>query len=358
MSLRSHPDSERFATDAERWAAVQQRDTRADGAFVYAVLTTGIYCRPSCPSRWPRRGNVSFHATATAAADAGYRACRRCRPDTPLDSHRHERVVLDACRRIERAEDRLSLDALAESAGLSLHHFQRVFKAVIGLTPKQYEKAHRERRARESLTEAPSVTEAIFASGYGSSGRFYADAPAVIGMRPGARRARGKGEQIRFAVGQCSLGVIVVAATARGVCSIAIGDDPGELVNELQREFADATLIGGDAVFETLVANVVGLVDNPEGGFDLPLDIRGTAFQKKVWQALTTIRPGDTATYREVAEMIGRPEAARAVAGACGANRLAVAIPCHRVIRSDGSVSGYRWGVERKRALLAREARR
>lgn len=353
---RQSNERQRFHNDSERWSAVLERDTEADGDFVYAVLTTGIFCRPSCPSRRPNRDNVSFYASARQAVDAGYRACKRCHPERAAGSHPHERAVLEACREIENAPTRPTLAQLARSAGLSPYHFQRVFKAVVGLTPKQYEKAHREHRLRERLTEAATVTDALYAAGYGSSGRFYADARGAIGMPPGTRRARGKGETIYFAVGECSLGTLVVAATGKGLCWIALGDSPDALVAKLQNEFSDATLLGGDAQFENTVANVVGLIENPGTDFNLPLDIRGTTFQKKVWRALTRIRSGTTASYAEVAAMIGKPSAVRAVAQACGANRLAVAIPCHRVVRSDGSLSGYRWGVDRKQTLLQREA--
>lgn len=356
MPIIDHNDS-KPDQDGQRWAAVQRRDKSADGRFCYAVITTGIYCRPSCPSRQPLRKNVRFFASAEAAGAAGFRACRRCRPDAIDAPHPHQRMVLNACRRIETADNRPTLAELAGHAGMSPYHFQRVFKASVGLTPKQYEKAYRERRLREELRGSRTVTDALYQAGYGSSARFYADAPGSIGMPPGTRRARGKGETIRFAVGDCSLGAILVAATDRGVCAISVGNDAQQLLADLQADFSDATLIGGDHDFETVVANVVGLIEDPSRDCKLPLDIRGTAFQKKVWHALTSIRSGDTASYAQVARMIGRPGAARAVGRAISTNRLAVAIPCHRVVRADGSLSGYRWGVERKRALLEREAR-
>lgn len=355
--MQQHSNQQReFHHDDQRWSAVLERNGAADGSFVYAVVTTGIFCRPSCPSRRPNRDNVSFYRTPGDALDAGYRACRRCHPGDETASHPHARVILRACRRIEQAETPPTLSALAADAGLSPNHFQRIFKAIVGLTPKQYEKAHREQRLREQLPQRSTVTEALYAAGYRSSGRFYAEATGTIGMPPTTRRAQGKGEEIHFAVGECSLGSILVAATDKGVCSITIGDDPEALVAGLQTQFGKATLVGADKAFETVVANVVGLVENPTKDARLPLDIRGTAFQKKVWQALTTIRCGSTASYAQVAAMIGKPNAVRAVASACGANRLAVAIPCHRVVRSDGTLSGYRWGVERKKALLEREA--
>ncbi len=264
--------------------------------------------------------------------------------------------MLEACRRIESASARLTLDDLAQHAQLSPQHFQRVFKSIVGLTPKQYEKACREQRVRAQLPASDTVTEALYTAGFSSAGRFYADAREAVGMPPLQRRRRGKGERIRFAIGECSLGSILVAASQKGVCSISLGDDPALLTQQFEQDFSEAELIGGDAEFERLVANVIGLIENPVAPVELPLDVRGTAFQKQVWQALQRIPAGDTASYSQIAQAIGRPTATRAVAQACGANRLAVAIPCHRVVRQDGGVSGYRWGVQRKVSLLGREA--
>lgn len=338
-----------------RWAAVLGRDAAAEGRFWYAVTTTGVYCRPSCGARTPRPENVRFFATAAAAQAAGFRPCRRCRPDLPPPSAQRAALVARLCRTIETAERLPTLAALAELAGLSPQHLQRVFKAHTGLSPRAYAAAHRARTLRDTLGAAHSVTEALYRAGYGSSGRFYEEAQAVLGMSPRAYRAHGAGEEIRFAVGQCALGAILVAASARGLCAIALGDEPEALVRELQERFASATLIGGDAGFEHWVARVVGFVEAPQLGLDLPLDVRGTAFQQRVWAALQRIPPGETATYAEIAARIGMPRAVRAVAGACAANVLAVAIPCHRVVRTDGGLSGYRWGVVRKRALLELE---
>lgn len=339
-----------------RWAAIATRDTSADGTFWYSVRTTGVYCRPSCAARLPRPENVAFHATREDAERAGFRPCRRCRPDAPPLAEQHADTVATACRRIESAESAPTLASLASAAGMSPHHFHRVFKAVTGLTPRAYAAAHRAQRVRTALDATDSVTAAIYDAGYQSSGRFYEDAAGVLGMTPSDWRAGGANTAIRFAVGQSSLGAILVAASARGICAITLGDDPDALVRDLQDRFPRAELVGGDAAFEAIVARVVGFVEAPRLGLDLPLDVRGTAFQQRVWQALRTIPAGATASYTEIAQRIGAPKSVRAVASACAANAIAVAIPCHRVVRTDGALSGYRWGVERKRALLDREA--
>jgi AraC family transcriptional regulator of adaptative response/methylated-DNA-[protein]-cysteine methyltransferase len=345
-----------FRNDDERWEAVRRRDSAADGAFYYAVRTTGVYCRPSCAARQPRRENVEFHATPAQAEAAGFRPCKRCKPTAQGLAERHAAVVAKACRLIEQAEELPSLDDLARGAGLSAFHFHRVFKSVTGVTPKAYAAAHRGRRVRDELKAAGTVTEAIYGAGFNSNARFYETSAELLGMTPSEFRAGGAGATIRFAVGECSLGSILVAATAKGVCAIQFGDDPDVLVRSLQDVFPQAKLVGGDPAFEQLVAKVVGFIEAPRQGLDLPLHVRGTAFQQKVWRALRKIRPGKTASYAEIAEKIGEPKAVRAVAQACGANPVAVAIPCHRVVRRDGALSGYRWGVERKRTLLEKEA--
>jgi AraC family transcriptional regulator of adaptative response/methylated-DNA-[protein]-cysteine methyltransferase len=277
-------------------------------------------------------------------------------PPSPSQSP-HASLVIAACRTIESSEEEPSLEQLAEQAGLSRFHFQRLFKQHAGVTPKAYFKAQRARRLRDELGKRATITDALYEAGFNSSGRFYEEASRVLGMTPTKFRAHGKGETIRFAIGECSLGSILVASSEKGVCAITLGDDPNELVADLQRRFSQAELIGADAPFEEFVAKIVGLVESPDSLFDLPLDIRGTAFQQKVWQALQKIPLGSTASYSEIATQIGLPSAVRAVAGACAANSLAVVIPCHRVVRTDGHLSGYRWGVERKRALLLRESR-
>ena len=344
-----------FASESGQWAAVARRDPHADGQFFYSVSTTGVYCRPSCPSRQARREHVRFHATIADAERAGFRACRRCRPNEPALADQHATAVARACRLIERAETLPRLDALADAAGMSRFHFHRVFKSITGLTPRAYASAHRADRVREELGRRPTVTEAIYEAGFNSNGPFYAAAPAVLGMTPSRFRAGGEGTSIRFAVGECSLGSVLVGATGQGVCAILLGDDPAVLVRNLEDRFPKAQLVGGDAAFERLVAQVVGLVEAPGTGAALPLDVRGTAFQQRVWQALRAIPAGSTASYAEIARRIGAPKAVRGVAQACAANPVAVAIPCHRVVRSDGSMAGYRWGIERKRVLLERE---
>ncbi len=342
--------------DEARWEAVKRRDRSAEGTFFYSVATTGVYCRPSCAARLPRRENVAFHPTCEAAERAGFRPCKRCRPNGPSQAERHAASVARACRMIEQAEEAPTLDALAKAAGLSPFHFHRVFKEITGVTPKAYASANRARRVKAELGTGASVTQAIFGAGYNSNSRFYEKATAMLGMKPSDYRAGGRHADILFAVGECSLGSILVAATKRGVCAIEFGDNPAALVEGLQDRFPKATLVGGDAAFEQLVARVVGFVETPGQGLDLPLDVRGTAFQQRVWEALRQIPAGRTASYADIAERIGRPSAVRAVAGACAANPAAVAIPCHRVVRTDGALSGYRWGVARKRELLAREA--
>jgi len=347
------------ATDKDdaRWAAVRTRDARADGTFVYSVKTTGVYCRPSCAARPARPENVAFHATPAAAREAGFRACKRCKPDQPPLAERQAVQVAELCRLIERRDPAPTLAELASHAGLSVFHTHRLFKAVTGVTPKAYAAAHRAGRVRGELRTAGTVTEAIYGAGYHSSGRFYERSTAMLGMTPTKYRAGGPDLEIRFAIGQCSLGAILVAATQRGVCAILLGDDPTALAHDLEQRFPRAQLVGDDPAFEALVAQVVGLVEQPRLGTTLPLDIRGTAFQQRVWQALRRIPAGKTVSYAEISRRIGAPAAVRAVAQACAANVLAVAIPCHRVVRTGGDLSGYRWGVERKRALLDREAR-
>jgi AraC family transcriptional regulator of adaptative response/methylated-DNA-[protein]-cysteine methyltransferase len=345
-----------FDTDAERWAAVTRRDPGADGSFFYSVATTGVYCRPSCAARRPRRENVRFHESCTAAERAGFRPCKRCRPNAASGAMPHAAAIAKACRLIETAESVPDLDALAKAAGMSRFHFHRVFKAATGVTPRAYAAARRAERLRDALPRSATVTEAIYDSGFNSSGRFYAASASVLGMKPKDFQAGGTGAAIRFALGACSLGAILVAATAKGVCAILLGDDPAALLRELQDRFPKAELIGADRDFEQLVAKVVGFVEAPGIGLDLPLDVRGTAFQQRVWEMLRRIPAGETVSYAEIARRIGSPKAVRAVAHACATNSIAVAIPCHRVVRNDGQLAGYRWGIERKRALLAREA--
>ncbi len=355
--MSKHAEQGAKTSSDPRWAAVVARDSRADGQFFYSVRTTGVYCRPSCGSRTPRPENVRFYLTIEDAEHAGFRPCKRCKPDQPTLAEQHAALVAGLCRQIEQAGTEPGLDELARSAQMSIFHLHRIFKAVTGITPKAYAAAHRARKVREELGHSESVTRAIYETGYSSSGRFYEESNQILGMTPGNFRAGGANTVIRFAVGECSLGAILVAASDLGVCAILMGDDPDALARDLQDRFPKADLIGGDAGFEQMVAKVVGFVEMPKLGLDLPLDVRGTAFQQRVWQALRAIPAGSTMSYSDVARQIGSCKSARAVAQACAANALAVAIPCHRVVRTDGDLSGYRWGVERKRALLEREGK-
>jgi AraC family transcriptional regulator of adaptative response/methylated-DNA-[protein]-cysteine methyltransferase len=335
-----------------RWARIVARDKTADGEFWYTVNTTGIYCRPSCPSRGCNPKNVTIHDSLESAQQTGFRACKRCKPDGPAADVLNAEIVTRACRLIEQSETAPSLTNLAGALGLGPGYFHRVFRAHTGLTPRSYADAWRAKRVRDALASGSSVTEAIYDADFNSSGRFYETSNTMLGMTPSSFRKGGAKEEIRFAIGEAALGSILVASSAKGIAAILLGDDPDKLAHDLQDRFPKATLIGADAEYEAIVAKVVGLVEAPQVGLDLPLDVRGTAFQQRVWQALRDIPVGQTLSYTAVAERIGAPSATRAVAGACAANKLAIAIPCHRVIRNDGALSGYAWGVERKRKLL------
>lgn len=350
-------DNKTYNTEDDRWAAVQARDAAADGQFVYAVRTTGVYCRPSSTARLPKRENVEFFDSAEAAEAAGYRCSRRARGDQTSAAAQRAEVVARACRMIEVSETSPALDDLALEVGMSPFHFHRLFKAETGLTPKAYSSAYRARKLREELSSPDaSITDAIYGAGFNSNSRFYEASDQLLGMRARDYRAGGAGAVIRFAAGQCSLGAILVAQSQRGICAILLGDDPDLLVRNLQDQFPKAELIGCDGEFEKLVAEVVGFIEAPSIGLHLPLDVQGTAFQERVWRALREIPPGTTVSYAEIAERIGSPKAVRAVAQACANNHIAVAIPCHRVVRRDGDLAGYRWGVDRKRELLRRES--
>jgi AraC family transcriptional regulator of adaptative response/methylated-DNA-[protein]-cysteine methyltransferase len=348
-----------YASDDARWAAVQARDAQADGVFFYSVRSTGVYCRPSCASRPARRANVAFHASREDAEAAGFRPCLRCRPDLPPLAQRLADAMARACRLIDAAqahgEPEPGLDALAQAAGLSRYHFHRVFKAQLGITPRAYAAARRAQRLQEGLAQAATVTEGAYAAGFQSSARFYAAAPAALGMAPARYRAGGSGETVRYALAACSLGTVLAAATGRGLCAMLLGDDADTLVRDLHARFPHALVESAGPEFGVTLAQVVAFVDAPRAGFTLPLDVRGTAFQQRVWEALRAIPAGTTVTYAELAARLGMPQGARAVAAACAANPVALAIPCHRVVRGDGALAGYRWGLERKRLLLDRE---
>jgi len=356
MALNNMTAAPLPTVDDPRWAQVVARDKEADGKFWYSVATTGIYCRPSCPSRGANPKNVGLHATLADAKVTGFRACKRCNPDGLSLGAKNTALIAKACHLIEQSEGVPSLADLADAMGRSPSHFHRLFKSATGLTPKAYAAGHRAGRVRAELGKDGSVTEAIYDAGFNSSGRFYEQSTSLLGMTPSRYKAGGADEEIRFAIGESSLGAILVASSEKGVASILIGDDPNTLAEDLQDRFPNARLVGGDAEYEKLVAQVVGFVEAPNLGLDLPLDVRGTAFQQRVWQALREIPAGRTASYTEIAAKIGLPKSVRAVAGACAANNIAVAIPCHRVVRNDGALSGYAWGVDRKRALIAREA--
>jgi AraC family transcriptional regulator, regulatory protein of adaptative response / methylated-DNA-[protein]-cysteine methyltransferase len=351
-TLKPTPPS---VADDPRWARVVARDKTADGHLWYSVSTTGVYCRPSCPSRTANPKNVQLHDTLESARATGFRPCRRCNPDGPSIECERATLVAKACRIIEDSEEEPSLEQLADAIGRSPSYFHRAFKATTGLTPKEYTAAHRAKKVRQGLAAGNTVTAAIYDAGFNSSGRFYEKSTDMLGMTPSQYRAGGTNEEIKFAVGQSSLGAILVASSKKGVAAILLGNDPDALVRNLQDLFPKAHLIGADSDYEALIARIVGFVEAPGIGLDLPLDVRGTAFQQRVWQALREIPAGEKVSYAEIARRIASPKAVRAVAGACAANNLAVAIPCHRVVRNDGSLSGYAWGVERKRALLDRE---
>jgi AraC family transcriptional regulator of adaptative response/methylated-DNA-[protein]-cysteine methyltransferase len=345
-----------YTSASSRWTAVVTRDPRADGIFYYSVKTTGVYCRPSCPSRQAKRENVQFHESCAEAERAGFRPCRRCLPNSPKPADQYAAVITTACRTIENSETPPSLEALARAAGLSRFHFHRLFKQLTGLTPKAYTTAHRAKQLRQALPKRATVTEAIYEAGFNSNSRFYEKSSQALGMKPKNFRAGGPGETIRFALAECSFGSLLVAASAKGICALALGDAPDQLLRDLQDQFPKAQLLGGDKAFEQTVAQVITFVEAPQLGLALPLDIRGTAFQQRVWQALRQIPAGTTVSYTQLAERIGSPKSVRAVASACAANSIAIAIPCHRVVRLGGGLSGYRWGIKRKRSLLDREA--
>ncbi|MGD9670996.1 MAG: bifunctional DNA-binding transcriptional regulator/O6-methylguanine-DNA methyltransferase Ada [Hyphomicrobiaceae bacterium] len=346
--------------EASCWRAVTERDRAADGSFVYAVGTTGIYCRPSCPARRPHRRNVRFFATPAEAGAAGFRPCKRCQPTSFGQSDvqgRRVACVTETCRRIESSEEMPCLTELARLAGLSTAHFHRTFKSLVGVTPKQYATAVRAERLRQALPASPTVTAAVHGAGYMSTTRFYAEAQEVLGMSPKSYRSGGAGEVIRHVGALSSLGLVLIASSAQGICAVLIGDNMEALRDDLARRFPRANLVEGDATLAEHVEQILTQIDKPgRHAPGLPIDLRGTAFQMRVWDALRKIPTGDTVSYGELARSIGAPRAVRAVAAACGANPVAVLVPCHRAVGANGAPTGYRWGIERKKTLLESEA--
>jgi AraC family transcriptional regulator, regulatory protein of adaptative response / methylated-DNA-[protein]-cysteine methyltransferase len=345
----------RYTTDRQRWRALLKRDRAAEGEFVYSVATTGIYCRPGCPSRLPNRDNVQFFDRCSDAERAGFRACRRCDPVGPTQKQRQVEAVARACKVVAASEELPSLSALASAARVSRYHFHRVFKNVIGLTPRQYAAGLRGHRVRSELRKRASVTDAIYRAGYGANSRFYENSPDILGMTPREYKSGGSGISIHYAIAPCALGLLLVAATKRGICAVALGETPAALERELRGRFPGASIQQGGRLLNGKVRAVVRRANNPATSAELPLDVRCTAFQERVYQALKEIPVGGTATYKEIAARIGAPAAVRAVAGACAANPIALLIPCHRVVRTNGEISGYRWGIKRKRLLLKQE---
>ena len=348
--------TERSREDERRWRAVRARDPRFDGAFVFGVRSTGIYCRPSCPARRPRRRNVVFFGVAEAAEGAGFRSCRRCLPREASPRDREAERVRTVCRRIEAAADStLSLAALGAGVGWGPHHLQRTFKRLVGVSPRQYADALRLRSLRARLHKGDPVTTAIYDAGYGSSSRVYERAPDRLGMTPATYRRGGRGMRLAYAIAPSPLGRLLVAATDRGVSAVRLGDSDAALEASLRAEFPEAEVsrdqTGVGAWLKTVLQRVQGGPPHP----DLPLDIRGTAFQQRVWDALRAIPFGEVRSYGEIARSLGQPKAARAVARACATNPVALVIPCHRVVPGSGGTGGYRWGAERKRELLERE---
>ncbi len=353
---QTHDFTSEFLNETSRWQAIVQRNPQSDGAFVYAVVTTGIYCRPVCSSRLPNRENVQFYDTWQLAEGAGFRACKRCRPQTSKMPDDALGVVAKACQMIEESEKEPTLNQLADAVGLSPSHFHRLFKKTVGITPKQYAVQKRVGRVRRNLQEGSTVTEAIYEAGYRSGSRFYEKAADSLGMKPSEYQKGGEGLSICYAIVQSYLGWVLVAVTDRGICRIDFDDTADILKTRLESNFPKARLQEDDPGIRTIIAQTMAFLEAPERGLALPLDVQGTAFQHRVWAALQEIQPGTTTSYGDIAKKIGNPKAARAVSGACASNNIAVAIPCHRIVRSDGELGGYRWGMERKRALLERES--
>lgn len=335
-----------------KWQQVVARDARQDGRFVFAVRTTGIYCRPSCPSRRPRRESVEFFPNPNEAERAGYRACLRCKPTEVSSQARH---IAHARRILDNSEIVVTLPQLSKQVGLSPFHLQRLFKRATGLSPREYQSARRIQHVKHGLRQGGDVTTALYDAGFGSSSRLYEQAPQQLGMTPGEYKRGGAGANISFAIAPSPLGRLLVAATDRGLCAVRFGDSANDLERDLRTEFHAAELHRDDSAMKQYLEPLLALIRGENTVIDLPLDVRATAFQKKVWEKLRQIPSGKTRSYSEIARQIGNPDAVRAVARACASNPVALAIPCHRVIRSDGDEAGYRWGLERKRKLLQQE---
>ncbi len=346
-----------FQTEEQRWQAVVRNSVEADDAFVYAVKTTGVFCLPSCKSRRPNRVNVEFFEKPAEAIAAGYRECKRCCPVTRKGANKTQDKIIEACQIIKANDFEIKLDDLAARVGLSSYHFHRLFKKILGVTPKQFFKMEQMKRLQKNVVDEGSVTDAVYSSGFGSSSGFYEEARKQLGMKPSRYRKGGEGLKISYGFIECSVGLIVVGATAKGVCCVEIGNDEELLLEQLKGRFSKAIFRKAGNDFEELFKEVIDVVNKPLEARSIPLDIQGTAFQKRVWQVLLQIKPGTTMTYSEVAAKIGSPKAVRAVATACASNKIALIIPCHRVIGKNGKLSGYRWGVERKKQLLEDEAR-
>jgi AraC family transcriptional regulator, regulatory protein of adaptative response / methylated-DNA-[protein]-cysteine methyltransferase len=343
-----------WSTDAQRWQALSERNAHADGAFFYGVKTTGVFCRPSCASRQPRRENVDFFATAEAARAAGFRDCKRCQPG---GLPRELAIVNRACAALDTdPQRRLTLTQLSEIVHVSPFHLQRLFKRVVGVSPRQYQAAQRGAALRDALQRGSDVTRAAVDAGFGSPSRMYESASTELGMAPSAYRRKGAGLTVHYACAPTALGLVLVAATSKGICKIGFGDDADELGAELRGEFANAELVEDAGRLAPFIAQVEAYLDGTRQRFELPLDIAATAFRQRVWDALRRIPYGETRSYSEIAEAVGSPRAVRAVASACATNPVALAIPCHRVVQKGGALAGYRWGLTRKAALLDAEA--
>ena len=330
------------------WAAFMRRDRRWDGSVIGAVKTTGIYCKPSCPAKRPKRENVEFFATGEEALAAGYRPCMRCKPD---EVGRDREAVANAVRLIEAAEDAPSLSEIADAVGYAPHHFQRIFTRELGVSPAGYWRGLRAKRAADALAETEQVTQAIYEAGYSGPSRFYADAKERLGMTPSAWRDGGRGETIRYVVTDSPLGRLLVAATSKGICRLTFDEDESALV----RRFPNASVVPDDGTISAWVEGAIEAIEHPQSAPELPIDVRGTAFQEAVWRELRRIPVGQTRSYADIARAVGQPDAVRAVGTANGSNPVAVLVPCHRVIRSDGSLGGYAGGLDRKRKLLSAE---